>query len=79
VRADEVQENPKALAGSRVIPVLWLRAILMALTSATRGFEPRETMGWVFAEKVAQLISHEKFPRALPCREVGFIPEKEAP
>ena len=74
VRADEVQANPRALAGSRVVPVQWLRGILMALTSATQGFEPRETIGWAFAEKVARLIGVEKFPRALPCREVGFIP-----
>ena len=78
VRSDEVQSNPAAVAGLRIVPVLWLRGMLMALTSATQGFEPRETIGWSFAEKVARLIGYEKFPRSLPCREVGFISSKEA-
>jgi len=73
VRADEVQSNPMAVAGSRVIPVLWLRGMLMALTSSAQGFEPRETIGWRFAERVAKMID-QKFQKALPCREVGFIP-----
>jgi hypothetical protein len=80
VRSDEILSNPRALAGSRVIPVQWLRGMLYVLNRAGIARSSlRETLGWRFAEKAAQLIDFKGLPGALPCREVGFISSKETP
>jgi hypothetical protein len=77
VRADEVQSNPRAMHGLRIVSAQWLRGMLYVLKMAGVDWPGlRETLGWRLAEKVAQLIDFEDLPKALPCREFGFIPEE---
>lgn len=75
VRSDEVQTDPRLMMGLRIVTVRDLRAILSTLrTATTDSIDPRSTIGWRAAEKVAALISFEGLPRATQLREFGFVP-----
>lgn len=75
VRSDEMQAAPVP-SRVRIIQVRDLCLMLAALQSAARGFNPRETLGWRAAEVVAPIVGVKGFPKALPCREFGFVPEE---
>lgn len=75
VRSDEVQTNPRAMTGLRIVTVSDLYAILSALrTATTDSIDPRSTIGWRAAEKVAKSIGFEDLPKAAQLREFGFLP-----
>lgn len=77
VRSDEVQTDPRSMYGLRIVTVRDLRAILSTLrTATTDSIDPRSTIGWRVAEKMAQSVGFEGLPKATQLREFGFIPRE---
>jgi hypothetical protein len=74
VRSDEVQTDPRAMTGLRIVQAKDLYAVLAALRTAGMGHEPRSTMGWRAAEKLAPLVGFTGLRKALQLREFGFLP-----
>jgi hypothetical protein len=75
VRSDEIQASPVP-AGLRIFQVKDVYMMLAALRTAGMGFEPRETLGWEAAVRLAPLVGFTGLQPALPCREFGRFPEE---
>jgi hypothetical protein len=77
VRSDEIQASPVP-AGLRIFTVKDVYMMLASLRTAGMGFDPRETLGWGAALRVAPLVGFVGLQPPLQRREFGFVPE-EAP